>query len=209
MDRYKQLDKDFLTYIHDVKVLTPTAGAKAMKLRQFANGFFYHDEQVPGQKPIRHATRFHQEKLKALMQLVEDLQGSPLLLGFEFQEDQARILETFPDAVDLGKSRNLRMDMELFNRGHIPLAIGQVGSIAHGLNLQEACNHLALFNPIFNLEHYIQFIMRVWRQRNPAQEVYVHTFATRHTRDILVAKVMEEKEITQELFDQALVGDLQ
>jgi hypothetical protein len=209
MPKYKELDKDFLTEIHNVKVLTPTATAKAMKLRQFANGFFYHDVQVPGQKPIREAKRFHDEKIKALVQLVDELQGAPLLLGYEFQEDQARILESITDAVDLGQSKNLRMDMELFNRGRIPLAIGQVGSIAHGLNLQECCAHVAFFNPIFNLEHYIQFMMRVWRRGNPNGEVIIHTISTRHTRDSLVAKAMEAKKVTQWEFDQALVGELQ
>lgn len=207
--KYKELDKDYLTEVQGVGLFSPQAAVRAMKLRQFCNGFFYYDVQVPGQKPHRLAKRFHSEKIKALAQLLDELQGSPLLLGYEFEEDQAAILEAFPAAVDLGRSKRIALDIEMFNRGRIPLAIGQIGAISLGLNMQEACQDVCLYNAVFNLEHYEQFIGRVWRSGNPFLDVTVHMLITRKTRERMVAETLKDKEVSQYLFELALSGELQ
>jgi len=209
MAKYRELDKLYLTEVQGVGLFTPQAAARAMKLRQFCNGFFYYDQQVPGEKPIRLSKRFHDEKIKALRELLDELQGSPMLLGYEFDEDQEIIREAFPFAVDIGRSKRVAMDISMFNQGVIPLAIGQVGAISLGLNMQEACSDVALYNAIFNLEHYEQFIGRVWRSGNPFADVNVHMLVTKKTRERMVAEALKDKETSQYLFELALSGELQ
>jgi SNF2 family DNA or RNA helicase len=95
-----------------------------------------------------------------------------------------------------------------WNRGEIPLMMGHPQSIGHGLNLQEACNTVCFFGPIWDLELYLQFIARVWRQGSPFGHVMIHHIICKNTRDEKVAKAIEKKEVNQAEFDAALVSNL-
>lgn len=213
--QYRQMESEYIAKVEDQTIIAGNAAVAGIKLRQFANGFAYRTEpdvekSLATGKPqfLRHVDYIHDEKVQALVELVAEMQGRPLLVAYEFEEDARRILEAIPSAVDLGKCPNLKAVMYDFNKGTIPVAIGHPASIGHGLNLQEACQTICFYNPIWNLEHYIQFIARVWRRGSPFPYVMVHHIVCAGTRDMKVADALKAKEVVQEDFDAALLSRL-
>lgn len=216
VQQYKELDKEYVTIVNEQGIVAPNAGVAGMKCRQFANGFVYWNEPdvektLATGKPqfIRHTEQVHDEKIDALEQLVDEMNGRPLLIAYEFEADRDKIRARFPGIVDLGAvGKDMRSVVAKWNRGEIPLAMGHPQSIGHGLNLQEACNTICFFNPIWDLELYLQFIARVWRQGSPFGHVMIHHIVCRGTRDMKVAKAIETKEVNQANFDEALSSSL-
>jgi SNF2 family DNA or RNA helicase len=196
---YKQLENDFYSKIEGEDIATFNTAAVGVKLRQMANGFLYTDIDTD-----RRVIDLHDEKLDALEELVEEMQGRPLLVAYEFQADADRILKRLPQAVDLGKVKNVDIVIAKFNRGEIPLLIAHPASAGHGLNLQEACSTLCWFGITWNLELYLQFIARVWRQGQAAAAVIVHHIVCKETKDEDVMKALESKDRTQTNFNNAI-----
>lgn len=213
--QYKLMEEQYIAKVEDQTIIAGNAAVAGIKLRQFANGFAYRTEpdvqkSLDTGKPqfTRYVDYIHDGKVQALKELVDEMNGRPLLVCYEFEEDARRILEAIPGAVDLGKVPNLQAVMYDFNKGTIPVAIGHPASIGHGLNLQEACQTVCFYNPIWNLEHYIQFIARVWRRGSPFPYVMVHHIVCTGTRDMKVAEALKAKEVVQEDFDSALLSRL-
>lgn len=205
MKTYKELDDEFITSIEGQQVAVFNPAALGTKLRQFANGFLYF-EDPENPEAGRQTIPVHDHKLDALSELVESMQGRPLLLGYEFQADADRIMARFPGAVNLGKSKNVAKVIDDFNYGLIPLLLGHPASVGHGLNLQEKCHDVAWFGDPWDLELYQQFIARVWRQGQMNPVVTVHHLVARGTRDTKVAAALAEKDRTQESFNRAILS---
>ena len=150
------------------------------------------------------------EKLEALVELVEEMQGRPLLVAYEFDADQQAIMERFdgtkglPAAIDLGRCKNPERVVEQFNAGEIPLLIAHPASAGHGLNLQEACSTLCWYGITWNLEYYDQFNARVYRSGQNASQVIVHHIVCEGTKDEDVMHALEGKDRTQKAFNQAI-----
>ena len=204
MKQYKELEDEYITKIEDVAIAAINPSAAGVKLRQFANGFLYH---VPDGSVDRLVIPLHEAKLQSLEELLEEMQGRPLLLGYEFNEDARRIQERF-GAVNLGQCKDTGTVIDRFNAGLIPLLIGHPASIGHGLNLQEGCHEICWYSDPWDLELYIQFNDRVYRQGQTSPQVIVHHITARGTRDEKVAKVLSDKDATQEDFNAAILTPL-
>jgi SNF2 family DNA or RNA helicase len=207
MKQYKELDDDFITTVEEQQVAVFNTAALGTKLRQFANGFLYF-EDPENPEAGRQTIHIHDAKLDALQELVESMQGRPLLLGYEFQADADRIMARFPGAVNLGKAKDSAKVINDFNYGLIPLLLGHPASVGHGLNLQELCHDVAWYGDPWDLELYLQFIARVWRQGQPAPFVTVHHLVARGTRDLKVAAALAIKDLNQEKFNAAILAAL-
>lgn len=206
---YKELDNHFLTVVDEETIMTPNANAAGAKCRQFANGFVYVTEPDPvSERLVRRAIRLHTSKLDALEELYEEMLGRPLLVGYEFQEDADMIMERFPDAVNLGKVKNVSEVIDKFNRGEIPMLLAHPASAGHGLNLQKCCNTICWYGIPWDLELYQQFIARIWRQGQPSDIVMIHHIVCVGTRDTKVVKVLADKDATQEDFNTAVKSSL-
>lgn len=212
--RYVEMEKKYIAEVNGATIAAANKAVAGIKLRQFANGFVYWEEPdvektLATGKPqfIRHTERLHDEKVKALVQLVDEMNGRPLLVAYEFEADYQAIMAALPDAIDLGKipPRELKGVVDKWNRGEIPVALGHPQSIGHGLNLQEACNTVCFFNAIWDLELYLQFIARVWRQGSPFASVMVHHIICKRTRDERVGEALKAKEVSQTDFDLAIL----
>ncbi len=204
--KYNELDRHFLTTVEETTVAVFNAAALGTKCRQFANGFLYH--QANGPNSPRQTLRIHDEKLYALEELIEEMQGRPLLVAYEFEADAERIQDHFPGAINLGKSKNVSKVINDFNHGLIPVLIAHPASAGHGLNLQEVCNTVCWFGITWDLELYQQFIARTWRQGQKADTVIVHHIICRGTRDIKVMDALRDKDVTQEKFNAAITAPL-
>jgi SNF2 family DNA or RNA helicase len=207
MSRYREMEEEFVMELKEGHVLASTAAVKTQKLRQIVNG---HIKDNYGD------THFiHEAKIEALSDLIEELQGSPLLVGYEFKADLKMLMDAFPYITVGGqriKSRYvgggvkpkdaLKIEDE-WNAGKLPLLFGQISSVAHGLNLQDAGHHAAFYSLTWNLEDYLQLIKRIWRQGQKKQ-VIIHHLMVKDSVDYDVKAVLDEKNMTQTALLNAL-----
>jgi SNF2 family DNA or RNA helicase len=191
---YDQLEEEFMAELLGVTIITPSAAAKAIKCRQVINGAIY-DEHG-------NVHDIHPMKSDALKDLVDELQGEPLLVFYEFQHD----LSQLPDWPCLTGMTGKKLDatIDAFNRGEIPVLTAHPASAGHGLNLQGRCHNVAFFGLTWDYELYTQAIARVWRQGQEQGRVIVHRILADGTLDEVVAKTLLRKEATQEGFIQAI-----
>lgn len=192
-EKYRDIEEEFITQVEEGTIIAANAAVAGGKCRQICNGALYinreHDWSL-----------IHGAKLDALGDLIEQLGGAPALVMYEFNHDRERILGRFGSDIPVlgggtsaGKSNQ---HIQEFNDGQHPLMICHPASMAHGLNLQEACHHIVWFGITWNLEHYDQSIARIYRQ---GQEfpVFVYHILARDTLDDRVASVLKEKDHNQ------------
>lgn len=198
--QYDEFERDFLIKVQDETIPAFNRASLGIKCRQIANGFIYSQEVKGEQKWL------HDQKLEALAGLLEELQGRPLLLMYEFIADGQRIMERFPQAINITGSKDIEKVVRDFNAGTIPLLIGHPKSAGHGLNLQEACSDICWFGVVWDLELWIQAIARVWRQGQPSAIVKNHIIAARDTTDDVVLEGLTTKEGRSDRVDQVLIN---
>ena len=160
-----------------------------------ANGMVY-DEN-------RETVLLHDQKLVALEEMVESMNGRPLLAAYWFQHDLKRIKERFPDARVIQSNQ----DIEEWNKGKIPLGLIHPASSGHGLNLQAGGHTICWFGLTWSLELYQQLNARLWRQ-GQKETVVVHHIITKSTMDEQVMKRLKEKDISQQSLIDAVKYEL-
>jgi SNF2 family DNA or RNA helicase len=195
MQKYEEVEEHFIAELDGGSIVAANAAAAGTKCRQIANGAVYVDgeEWLP----------VHDAKLDALEDLLEELNGHPVLLLYEFRHDHERILARFPYAVGL-KDGDVADTVRKFNGGNIQLLIGHPASMGHGLNLQGSCHHVIWFGITWNLEHYDQAVARVYRQGQMKDKVFVYHITAKDTLDDKVQKVLASKDRTQQGLLRAL-----
>jgi SNF2 family DNA or RNA helicase len=198
---YKQFEDNFIAEVGDTTILSTNAAAIGSKCRQVANGGVYDEFHIS--HPV------HDVKTQALFDLVEQLQGNPLLVAYEFQHDLERIQRVFKDAPSLTgmTGKKLEVTIDAFNRGDIPVLIAHPASAGHGLNLQESCHHVCYYGLTWDLDLYHQFYKRVWRQGQPSNRVFVHRILADKTLDKTVARTLYGKDATQAAFLKGIRSD--
>jgi SNF2 family DNA or RNA helicase len=199
MKTYREVEDQFITELEENKLVAANAAVAGIKCRQIANGRVYDSE--------RNVLRLHEEKLDALESMVEEFNGQPTIVLYEFDHDRQAILERFPNTPVLGaglSQAELKRVIQGFNAGQIPLILGHPASMGHGLNLQGACNHIIWYGITWNLEHYDQAIARVYRQGQENSHVFVYHIVAKDTLDERVLETLQSKDRTQ----QDLLGAL-
>lgn len=209
---YDAIEKDFITALENRTVTAQTAAAASTKLRQIANGGVFLDPQMLASglllpKSQREWADLHSEKTIALRDLVDELQGSPLLVAYDFEHDLARLRDAFKEdvfACDYNMKQFTKLEAA-WNAGDIPLLFGHPQSVGHGLNLQGSGHHVAWHSMTWNLELYEQFIRRVYRQGNKHKRVFVHHIMATGTIDEVIYGTLKIKDGSQKaLFDGLL-----
>lgn len=199
---YREMETLLITQVKEEKVLAANAAAATMKCRQIANGGIY------GQGPEgRVAHELHEAKVDAAEEIIEELQGKPALVAYEFEHDRDRLLRRLgPDTPWIGggvSARRFRDIETAWNRGEIPILLAQPQSVAHGLNLQGTGAHIIEAGLTWNLEDREQFIARVWRQ-GQKEPVVVHSIVARDTVDEIIMKALAKKDKGQKALLSAL-----
>lgn len=213
---YDRLEDDLIFKLDDKTVSAANRGVARNKCRQVANGAVYPDPEITemGLKVTRGSKRevvnIHDAKLDALEDLVEELQGSPLIVAYEFNHDLERMLKRFgKDTPYIGAGVSPKRGKEIedaWNAGEIPLLFGHPQSMGHGLNMQGYGFHVAWFALTWDYELYDQFIRRIFRQGNKNARVFIHYLLMRNTIDEDVFAVIKGKAKGQQaLFDALAV----
>jgi SNF2 family DNA or RNA helicase len=199
MAKYQQMETLLLTQIKDSVIVAANAAAATSKCRQIANGGIYHADGKTW-------SQVHEAKVEAVQEIIEELQGKPALVAYEYRHDLERLVRRFPGAPFIGggvSSKRFREIESAWNRGDLPVLFAQPQSVAHGLNLQGTGAAVIFFGLTWNLEDYEQLIRRVWRQ-GQRERVVVHHIVAKGTVDEVIMKVLGRKDQTQRALLDAL-----
>ena len=197
---YRSLEYDGLLSLgkeEDDKIIAANAAALSNKLCQFANGAVYNEEHL--------AVEFHDEKLDALSELLEEAHesGEHVLVFYQYRHDVERIVRA-------NANTGLRMavyngDTELreWNAGNIDVLLTHPASTAYGLNMQHGGRIIIWFGTGWNAEYYEQGNARLHRQ-GQKMSVVVYNLIVENTMDEKALLAVQNKISGQNAMMQAL-----
>lgn len=210
---YEEVEDDLFSLLDSGAVLTaPNVASAISKCKQIANGAVYLGsvDPVTGE-PLKDKQweELHKEKVEALLDLVDELQGQQVLIAYEFQHDLERLLKALPKGTPyIGggtKAREAVAIEKAWNAGEIQLLLGHPQSIGHGLNLQQSgARNVAWFSPTWNYELYDQFNRRIRRQGTKADRIRIYHLVAKNTVDIDVIAALRKKGSAQDRLMEAL-----
>lgn len=192
--QYDEMKKNLICEIKDGEITVSNAGSLSNKLSQFANGAVYDDEQ--------NIVEIHSRKLDALEDIIESMNGKPLLVAYWYKHDLQRIKKRF-DVREIKTGK----DIADWNKGKIPVALIHPASAGHGLNLQQGGSTLVWFGLTWSLELYQQTNGRLYRQGQKNTVVIQH-IVTKGSIDEQILKALERKNKTQEDLIEAVKANL-
>lgn len=199
---YDQMERQLIMEVEGDTITAGNIAAATGKCRQIANGGVFNAEKK--------AKALHTEKTDALLDLLEEMQGKPAFVAYEFKHDLERLQKVLKKVPHIGggvSTKEVSRLVDAWNAGELPILLAQPQSVAHGLNLQGVNAAVIWYGIPWDLEVYEQFIRRVWRQGQKGSVVVQH-IAARDTVDATVLKTLEKKDRTQRNLLEALKNDL-
>lgn len=199
-ERYEELKKDLILELPDGEVTAANAASLTGKLSQMANGAIYDDDG--------RIIRIHDCKLDALEDIIEAVNGKPILVAYWFRHDLDRIRKRLEDLkVEYAQISSLG-SIEMWNRGEFAVGLIHPASAGHGLNLQSGGCHLVWFGLTWSLELYQQTNARLWRQGQTAGTVVIQHIVAKGTVDEQIMKALDAKDMTQAALIEAVKANL-
>ena len=191
--QYKEFEKEKLLELKDTDITAATAGVVVGKLLQMANGKIYDDE---GQVHM-----IHDAKLEALSEIIENVNGQPVLVFYNFKHDYDSLVRRFkklePKTLQTGE------DIKAWNAGRIKILLAHPASVGHGLNLQAGGNVIIWYGLTWSLELYQQANARLYRQ-GQKNSVIIHHLVAEGTVDEHVMEVLQTKDKGQNTLLEAV-----
>ena len=132
-----------------------------------------------------------------LEDMIESMNGRPLLVAYWFRHDLERISERLHKLHIPFSKLDTEDSIRRWNRGELPVALIHPASAGHGLNLQSGGSTLVWFGLTWSLELYQQTNARLWRQGQQSGTVVIHHLVSAGTIDEDIMKVLEMKDKTQ------------
>lgn len=169
--------------------------------RQVANGGLYDSDRV--------AHHIHDAKTEAVVDIIEELQGKPLLIAYHYGHDLTRLKQAIPGLHSIHGGMNQKEVTSIINRWntdtlHPPYLAVQPMSMAYGVNMQQGlCRHVLWYGPTDNLEVFLQFNARVHRQ-GVGSGVVVTQLCCRDTIDELMWDRLAAKDDLQSTLLESL-----
>ena len=213
MAQYKAMEKEFFVALDEGEVSAEAAAQAIGKCHQMSNGKVYEnipeglteDEERTFRK-TRKIIPIHTAKIEALRGLVEELNGKPLLVAYHYKHDLLAIRGALGDVPYIGSGVNpseTRRLIQEWNKGNLPILLGHPAAMAHGLNMQDGGNDLCFFSLTWDLELYLQFIARIYRQ-GVSGKVRVHHLVAKDTIDEAMMSRLGERATQQNSLRVAL-----
>jgi SNF2 family DNA or RNA helicase len=211
---YKAMEDEMFHAIDDSRSIAAVSAASvSIKCRQITGGAVYvnvlqeDDDYTTATK--REFEEIHDEKIKALADLLEERSGKPTLILYQFQHELARLKRLLgKDVPNLGSGVSERLTKQYctdWNAGRLPELLGHPASMGHGLNLQDGDGDaIVWFSPTWDYELYDQTIRRLKRQGSKHKKIFVYHILARGTVDEAVFRASIRKGRRQESFLEAL-----
>ncbi|MGL6202073.1 MAG: SNF2-related protein [Lachnospiraceae bacterium] len=196
MKKYRQLEREQILQLDGDTITALQAASVYNKLLQLANGSVYDDEKS--------VISLHDEKVEALKGIIEEAQGHPVLVFYNFKHDYRKLIKTFPKARTLNGSA----DIKEWNAGKIDLLLAQPASMGHGLNIQAGGHIIVWYGLNWSLELYQQANARLYRQ-GQKKNVIIHRLIAKGTVDEEVIKRLESKDVTQDSLMESIKAKIE
>ncbi len=197
---YEEMKKDLVLTLPAGDVTAANAAVLTGKLLQLSGGAIYDD--------TGRVNHIHDRKLDALEDIVESMNGRPLLVGYWFRHDYERIVRRLNEMGVNYEKLDSEESMRRWNAGQIQVGLAHPASTGHGLNLQEGGNTICWFSPVWSLELYQQMNARLFRQGQKADTVVILHIVCKDTVDQRVMKALSEKERVQDALIEAVRAEL-
>lgn len=149
---YDRMEREAILPLVGKVIDAGSAAAVNGKLLQIAGGAVYDEDHI--------AHELHTAKLDVLEDILEEANGEPVLVAYNFQHERDRILARFPQAVKLKDSETIAA----WNRGEISVLLLHPAGAGHGLNLQDGGHIVVWFSPTYDQELNEQLTDRLHRQ---------------------------------------------
>ena len=192
---YTSMCEQLILQMKGDEVTAANAGVLSGKLAQMANGAVYTDDGA--------TLHIHDRKLDALEDIIESMNGKPLLVAYWFRHDAERIEKRVP-CVRLDTDETIAR----WNRGEILVALIHPASAGHGLNLQSGGSTLVWFGITWSLELYQQTVARLYRQGQTAKTVVVQHIIAEGTIDERILRALKRKDKTQAALIEAVKAEV-
>jgi SNF2 family DNA or RNA helicase len=194
-NKYKALETDLILQYDNEDVVAANAAVLTNKLLQMANGAVYTEDHE--------VIEIHDEKLHALLDLIEAANGNPILIFYNFKHDLMRIQKFLMGKNLTSMQLKTPEDIDEWNAGKINILLAHPAAVGHGLNLQAGGNIIIWYGLTWSLELYQQANARLHRQ-GQTKTVIINHIITEGTVDEDVIKAINKKEINQSLLIAAI-----
>ena len=197
---YQEMKKDLVLSLPEGDITAANAASLTSKLSQLSAGAIYGDDGD--------VLKVHDRKLDAIEDIIESMNGKPLLIAYWFRHDRMRLEERL---TELGvQYEGLEKDdaIRRWNNGEIQVGLIHPMSLGLGVNLQDGGSTIVWFSLTWSLEAYIQTNARLWRQGQKDGTVVVIHLITKDTVDERILKALEKKDNTQEALIQAVKAEI-
>jgi SNF2 family DNA or RNA helicase len=189
-----------LSSVDELDITAVNAAVKSGKLRQIAAGGVINDHKA--------RTYLHTAKSEALKDIVDELQGEPVMIFFEFVSDYVSICNTFkrhiPALYGKTSAKEANKIIANWNAGRLPVVALHPRSAAYGVNMQESGRVVVWYTLPWSYELINQGIARVWRQ-GQRNKVLVYSLIVGDTIDEDVYERVSEREATHNRVMEALL----
>lgn len=192
---YDELKKDMVTDIGANIIDAENAATLSGKLLQLASGAIYGEN--------KNTIIVHDEKLKAVENIIEAAQGNTILVAYWFKHELERLEAKFPQGRELSTSK----DVKDWCAGKIPLLFIHPASAGHGLNLQSGGHILVWLTTPWSLELVEQTNARLFRQGQTEPVSIIHIRAA-GTIDENVSAALGKKDMTQSALIDAVKAQI-
>ena len=199
MATYRTMARKLCAEVEGRSIEAASAMLATGKLAQIANGFLYGAGN-------NDAVCIHARKIEWLKELVESLDGEPLLIAYEFIEDLRTIQRALGKVPVLGGPTGTVESSRLvaaWNAGALPLLAFHPAAAGHGLNLQHGGSRMAWLSPSWSAELTQQAIARIYRP-GQTRHVTIHVCIATRTVDEMKRNRVLGKMSAQEAFRRHL-----
>ena len=190
------LKRDLVLDLGTDTIDAENAATLSLKLQQLAGGAIYNEDKTG-------VIEVHDQKLRALAELVDQADGNTILVAYWFKHERDRILSAIPNARVL----DTKQDFQDWNAGSIPVGLIHPASAGHGLNLQSGGHIMVWFTTPWSLELYEQANARLHRQGQTEPVSIIH-IDTANSIDQDVHAALARKDTTQSALIAAVAAEL-
>ena len=199
MATYKTMARELFATVGERSIEAASPLIATGKLAQLTNGFLY-------DKGTDDPVFVHSMKIDWLRELVESLNGEPLLIAYEFIEDLRTIRRALGEVPVLGGPTSAAESARLvaaWNAGSLPLLAFHPAAAGHGINLQYGGSRMAWLSPSWSAELTQQAIARIYRP-GQTRHVTIHVCVAMRTVDEMKRDRVLGKMSAQEAFRRHL-----
>lgn len=193
---YETMENEWFADFDDTEVTVFSQAGKSAKCLQLASGAMYLDPERYGKDTFIECDF---GKLEALESILNEWNGTPVIVTYWWKSDLARLQKAFPQGQVLTGDRQQEND---WNAGKIPLLFVHPQSAGHGLNLQDGGNVMVFFSHWWDMELHDQVVERIGpvRQLQSGHDraVFIYYLVAMDTVDEIVLQNRAGKQSVQQ-----------